>query len=257
MRKTSLSPKKGDLIDVSNRMVCTAEYESNILEADLKVWEEQFLQLEHGTLVLEKIVGNPNITSNPELNKIFANCNSMIEKVQKQITATRKHFNKLQLDFDKKLLAPYAKASVSSQPASMADPIKLNVDKIQECINAKKQVLDTVSDQCNAYTNRLAIVEPTIYKICLSDEIESTAKILEKLNTKMELLCKETAQFHIGANPAQNNPEKINGSILQLYNMHKKGDQLLECIQKNLQPNDGSSSSPKIEAQSKAERSNP
>lgn len=157
-----------------------------------------------------------------------------IQKINKNVESPQKRLNKLQTDFDKKLLTPHSKGEFSSLNPEELGKVTHCIEEIQQSLNANKQLLDGIITQCQTYTQKLSICEPTVHKIRFSDEIEEVAQINAALNARIEKLCQETSLFHSSPNPTQYDPKKVEQTVLHLFSTHRKGEQLLSQIQKNL-----------------------
>ena len=237
MKTTKLaktSPKKGNPVEASGKMLNTIEHKTKDLEIDLKTWHEGIVELEKNASTLEKGLKNEVVLKVTEVSKIFSDSQSQLEKMNKDVEATQKRFHKMQEDFDKKLVMPLANGGFIKQSISQIDSTKANNLKIQAILDANKKLLDEIVEKCQRLIQRLMALEENIRKICLPERMDDALKINQKLNERMEVLCQETAGLKIGAGPEIYNPKVVAAPFLQLFESHRKGEQYLLQIQTNL-----------------------
>lgn len=230
------SPKKNDLLDISSRIILDIEYAEKKLAQDLKTYKNAFAELSQTLEQIETLIRKPDSFKSTELNKAFSNVKVGIGKLNKEIESSQKHLHKSELEFEKKLHLPFANGSLSNTSPEALEVIKANIAKIQTTIQANKLALEEMVEAGQSIAERAMALEESVHKTCLPDELAEAAKVNQKLNERMELLCQETAALHLKGHADNADGEKINACVLQLYAAHRKSEKLLEQIQKNLQP---------------------
>ena len=232
------STKKNDLTDILSRVMLDIEYAAKKLVQELKRYKIEFTKLTQALEQIETVFQKQETFKSSELQKAFSSVKTGISRLNKEIESSQKHLQKAELDFEKKLHTPFDNGNFGDQDPTILAEAKVNIAKIQETLQANKLDLDEIIDTGQILAARTAALEEGVHKICLPDELSEAAKINHKLNDCMELLCQETASLHLNEGVDKTDAEKIAACMLQLYAAHKKGEKLLDQIQKNLQPVD-------------------
>lgn len=231
------TPKKNDLADVLSRITLDIEYAEKKHAQDLKSHRSELARLTCVFEQIENILKKPATCKISELHKQFSGIKAGILRVNKEIESSQKHFHKAELDFEKKLHAPFANGDFNDQTSTILEEAKTAIAKFTGIFYANKLALEETIDISQKLSERTVAIEEDIHKICLPEELCEAAKINQKLNERIEVLCQETANLHLSNEADKVEATKIATSILQLYAAHKKGEKLLDQIQKNLQVN--------------------
>ncbi len=227
------SPKKELAHKNSSQILNELEHQAKNMAFELKGWEESLTILEANIVKFERVAQKTIIMDSPDLVKEFSDTQSKLIKVNKEIESTQKAFNKLQSNFEKKLVTPMAVGDYNGLAASVLAEIQENIQKTTAGFESSFRTLNTVLAKSTEYTRRLALLEESINKICLPDAMEKTAELNEKLTKRLVFLCEVTTSPEQQQGAVSCDPN-LRKSFLNLYTAHCKEDALLARIQKNI-----------------------
>lgn len=227
------SPKKELALKNSSQILNELELNAKNMAFELKGWEESLAILSISIDKFEKVAQKAINMDSPELVKEFSDTQSKLTKVNKEMENTQKTFNKLQSNFEKKLLTPMDTGEYNGLNANVLGEIRENIQKTKAGFESGFRTLNTVLAKSTEYTRRLALLEEGINKICLPDAMEKTVQLNEKLTKRLVFLCEVTASPEQSQDAASCDPN-LKKSFLNLYTAHCKEDALLARIQKNI-----------------------
>jgi len=234
MKPAKISSKKGNVSEISCRMVLAIEFKKQSLMQDIKNWNEQLASLEFSIDKIEKAVKKELVIKSQELSKEFSSSQAKIKKLNHEIEVAQKQFNKAQVEFETKLLEPFSKGKFNNQERAHLEEAAENINKIQDIFKACEQLRQPVVEKSLDYTKRLAKIESTVHKICLPDEIEEAVKTNNKLNERIKAIYEETSGFSESPDPEQYDSKTVSTNLLQLYSTLREEKKLLKKIQENL-----------------------
>jgi hypothetical protein len=223
--------KKADTLD---DVVLTIEFNLKKLSQKSKQYSEQIEALSKAVDFIEKAVSKEAIFKASELYKEFLDAKALVAKLTKDFETMQKRSHKNQIEFEKKLSTPLANGLFNSLKPAAQEDLKVSIKRIQDLLASNKKSQDAMIEPIQALAKRLAQAENKVHAICLPEQLEELSKLNEKLNKFAEILCKETAELNLNANPQPCDSQKIKASLLTLYSAHQKGGLLLEQAQKNL-----------------------
>ena len=165
-KATKTSPKKGNVSDISCRMVLASEFNKQNVLQDLKGWNEQMTLIVPTLDKLEKVVKKEITLKSTEISKAFSDAQTKAIKLNHELESTQKKTNKALTDFEKKLLTPLTKGEFSGQPPAGLEEAKANIAKIQSNFDESKTLLTAFAEKLLKANKRIAVLEGDILKLC-------------------------------------------------------------------------------------------
>lgn len=216
-------------------LVLTIEFQVKKLCQKITQYREQLAVLAPSVNNIEKAIKKEVAFKVPDLYREFNDANDCIAKLNKDIEKQQKLFHKIQTEFAKKLTTPLAMGQFSSLKAEMLVKIKTGVKTIQDLIDANSKPIHEIVDGLQNFTKRLAAVEQDVHRICLPEQLSEIEKLNQKFLSQIEVLCKDTVGIRLNADPASPDAQ-IKSTFLLMFASHQKGKQLLEQVQRNIDP---------------------
>lgn len=243
---TPRSPNKDNALKISFEFLNEVELNTKNLSFDLKIWTEALIILALNIDKFDKVIQKTVAMNSQELAKECTETQTKLSKMKKVMETKQKALNKLQTDFEKKLVTPMEKGDFNALKIETLNEVKENIRKIQEGNATNHKALNIVIEKSIEYTRRLVVLEDSINKICLPDEMEKTAELNEKLVKRLMLLCEVTSKSQqTPENSTSTCEPNLEKSFLHLYTEHQKEKALLTLIQKNINVPDEKTALPK------------
>lgn len=239
------SPKKTDVVDVAKRMFLTVEYTSKNHVEDHKHWKEQLAKLDGLVKKLESSMASDQSLNKAELGKQFTEATAISAKIDKEVEKARIQLHKEQQSFEKTLVVPSSSGEFNYLETEQKNSVTTTITAIKGLLEEAQKNLDTVIGLATDYSARLSRLESPVNKMVLSDQIDETIKLNERLNERLELIlqCTGTLGQNLTASPHSNNnsngsssnspnPKQFNlpeteNKLLTLFQAHIKGQEKL------------------------------
>jgi len=229
-RTATKSPKKVDAPGLFIDLECETKH----LEQSLQSWNEDLLIIARGLENCERAVRNELTLASSDLGKEYNTAHTKMTRLNKAVESTQKKLNKIQTEFEKKILTPSRNGEFASQSQAVLDEIAENTRKITLMSATNKSAMDEIIERSSDYTRRLAMLETSINELCLPEELEDASKASVKLTERIEAICTATAALDQGTTRSASDTQKLEKPLLQLYAAQQRRTELLDQMKINL-----------------------
>lgn len=241
MKKTpkAKTPKKDEVHKKSCKLQNELECSTKDFALDLKSWEESLTILGANIDKIDKVIQKTATMTPQELSKEFSDTQLKLDRIKTKMEAQQKAFNLLQTKFEKTLAEPLKTGVFNGLKEDVLKAVCENIQTIQAGIAANTQALNAVVEKSMEYTRKLILLEESVTKICLPDEIDRTDKLNDSLMKRLTALCEMTAPTQLPEDaPPKEAPLPVDPGLAKsfshLYTEHKNGKALLKRIQQNM-----------------------
>jgi len=233
------TPKKDEAHKKSCKLQNELECSTKDFALDLKSWGESLTVLGANIDKIDKAIQKTVTMTPQELSKEFADTQLKLDRIKTKMEAQQKAFNLFQTKFEKTLVEPLKTDVFNGLKEETLKEVRENIEKIQAGITANTQALNAIVEKSMDYTRKLILLEESVAKICLPDEMEKADKLNDSLMKRLNTLCEMTAPTLLpeDAAPKEASLPVDSGfakSFLHLYAEHQQGEALLARIQKNM-----------------------
>jgi hypothetical protein len=230
------SPKKTDVVDVAQRMFLAVEYTSKNHVEDHKHWKEQLAKLDGLVKKLESSIGSDQSPNKAELGKQFTEAAGISAKIDKEIEKARTQLHKEQQSFEKTLVVPFSNGEFNHLETEQKNSVTATIAAITALLQEARTKLDTVIALATDYSARLSRLESPVNKVVLSEQIDETIKLNERLNERLELIlqCAGTLGQNLTTSSNANGSSSASGSSTtnpKLFNLPETESKLLTLFQ--------------------------
>ena len=238
MKKTTAkttSPKKAETAaDLSARTLHSTEYDHKELQQDIKGWQDKVRIMKESLQKIEQGIQSETPIDKQELNKLYLTTEALSAKVDKEIEKVQTQLHKAQLQFEKTLCLPQANGDFNHLGSEQREEIKRNINTITELMVQNKNLLEEILESTIDCAKRLKALESPVSRICLTEYLDETIDVNEKLNKRLQAI-QEAASILFQPIPATSLPANskqfsfgdTSVKLMQLYDNHQKGAKLL------------------------------
>jgi len=229
------SPKKAETaVDLSARTFNSAEFDHKELQQDIKGWQDKVRTMKESLQKIEQGIQSETPINKAELNKLYLTTEALSAKVDKEIEKVQTQLHKAQLQFEKTLCLPNANGDFNHLGLTQRDEIKDNINKITVLMVENQKLLEEILESTIDCAKRLKALESPVSRICLTEYLDETIEVNDKLNKRLQVIQDATftlfqpvAATSLPANPKQFSFSDTSGKLMQLYDNHQKGAKLL------------------------------
>ena len=229
------SPKKAEAaVDLSARTLNSTEFDHKELQQDIRGWQEKARMMKEALQKIEQLIQSETPINKQELNKLYLATESTSVKTEKEIEKVQSQLHKAEVQFEKTLAIPQANGDFNHLSIDQKNEIKKNIEAINKLMVENKKLLDEIVVSIIECTKQLKALEAPVSRICLTDYIDETIEVNDKLNKRLKAITEAAndlfqppAETALSANPKQFNFEDTKTKFLQLYENHQKGEKLL------------------------------
>lgn len=240
MKKTpkAKTPKKDEAHNKSCKLQNELECSTKDFALDLKSWGESLTILGANIEKIDKVIQKTATMTPQELSKEFSDTQLKLDRIKAKMEAQQKAFNAFQTKFEKTLAEPLKTGVFNGLPEDMLQKTRTNIATIQVGITANTQALNVIVEKSMEYTRKLILLEESVTKICLPDEMDRTDKLNDNLMKRLTALCEMTAPTQLPDAAPKEAPLPVDSGLAKsfshLYTEHKNGKALLKRIQENM-----------------------
>ncbi|HXH55293.1 MAG TPA: hypothetical protein VNK03_06085 [Gammaproteobacteria bacterium] len=233
------TPKKDEVHKKSCKLQNELECTTKDFALDLKSWEESLTILGAHIDRIDKVVQKTATMTPQELSKEFSDTQLKLDKLKTKMEAQQKGFNLFQTKFEKTLAEPIKTVAFNGLKEETLKEVRENIQTIQVGITTNTQALNGVVEKSMEYTRKLILLEESVIKICLPDEMEKADKLNDSLMKRLTALCEMTAPTQLPEDaPPKEAPLSVDSGLVKsfshLYIEHKNGKALLKRIKENM-----------------------